>query len=300
MRVAVLGAGAVGCLFAHALAEVAEVRLVCRRPEQAAAIARDGLAMTADDGAEAIRRVETAVSGETHPPADLVLVCVKSYDTEAAVAANLSLFGAETVAATLQNGLGNDAALARFVPPERLVAGTLRGNSRRLDDRRFRRGGAGAVRLGGAAAEPVAALLRRAGFDAAATAAIRPLIWDKLFVNLAINPLTALHRVPNGRVAEDPALWRTAEAVIREAVAVAAREGMTFDEAAVLDSVRAVSLATADDYSSMEQDLAHGRRTEIDALNGALTVIAARHGLAVPVNAALADAVRRAEATAAI
>ena len=298
MRVAVLGAGAVGSLFAHALAEAADVRLVCRRPEQAAAIARDGLAMTTDDGAETVRRVETAVSGKPHPPADLVLVCVKSYDTEAAVAANLSLFGAETVAATLQNGLGNDAAIARFVPPERLVAGTLRGNSRRLDDRRFRRGGAGAVRLGGAAAETVAALLRRAGFDAAATAAIRPLIWDKLFVNLAINPLTALHRVPNGRVAADPALWRTAEAVVREAVAVAAREGMTFDEAAVLASVRAVSLATANDYSSMEQDLAHGRRTEIDALNGALVAIAARHGLAVPVNAQLAEAVRRAEAAA--
>ena len=130
--------------------------------------------------------------------------------------------------------------------------------------------------------------------------AIRPLIWDKFFVNLAINPLTALHRVPNGRVAADPTLWQVAEAVIREAVAVAAREGMTFDEASVLASVRAVSLATANDYSSMEQDLVHGRRTEIDALNGALAAIAARHGMAVPVNAALADAIRRAEQAAAI
>ena len=104
--------------------------------------------------------------------------------------------------------------------------------------------------------------------------------------------------MPNGRVANDPALWQTAEAVVREAVAVAAREGMTFDEAAVLASVRAVSLATANDYSSMEQDLAHGRRTEIDALNGALVAIAARHGLAVPVNAQLAEAVRRAETAA--
>lgn len=294
--IAILGAGAIGCLCASALSTVADVRLICRRRDQADVINRDGLTMVMPDGVEVIRPVAARPGGAALDPADIVLICVKTYDTAAALAANAGLFGPATVAVTLQNGLGNDAVIGRFIPRERLIIGTIRGNSRRLTANRFRAGGPGAVRLGGgAAAETVAAIFRRAGFEAAAEPDIRPLIWDKLFINLAINPLTALHRVPNGAVISDPVLWDTAAAVIREAIAVAACEGMVFEETAVLDSVRRVAAATAADFSSMEQDLEHGRRTEIDALNGALTLLAARHRVAVPVNARLTEAVRRAE-----
>ena len=300
MQLTILGAGAIGCLCAHALAPFADVLLVCRRAEQAAAIADRGLAKTGIGGPEKIRFIRTAVSGDDLPPADLVLLCVKNYDTGPVLAANPGISGPATVVVSLQNGLGHDAVIGRFIPAERTVIGTIRGNSRRLDDRSFRAGGAGEIRLGGPQAEAVAALFRQAGFDAGAVTGIQPLIWEKLFINLAINPLTALHRVPNGRIVDDPALWQTAAAVIREAVTVAAAEGMTFDEAAVLDSVGRVARATAADYSSMEQDLEHGRRTEIDALNGALTALAARHGLTVPVNARLTAAVHQAESAGSI
>jgi len=131
--------------------------------------------------------------------------------------------------------------------------------------------------------EKLAAVFDRAGFDCRATDDIQAVLWEKLMVNVAINPLTALLRVPNGALPQLSAAWELAVAAAREAQMVARASGVTVpgDPEA---RVQQVCQATAANRSSMLQDVLAGRPTEIDALNGQVAARGAALGVPVPVN----------------
>ncbi|HLN61659.1 MAG TPA: 2-dehydropantoate 2-reductase, partial [Symbiobacteriaceae bacterium] len=202
-----------------------------------------------------------------------------------------------------RTGLGNAEALAGVLGPDRVLAGTTAQGATLLGPGRVAHGGNGPTRIapwtpGGAAAlevERVAALFNRAGLAASTAADARPLLWAKLAVNCAINPLTAILRVTNGQLLERPDARRLMEAAAREAGAVAAACGVRLREEPVAQAI-AVAGATAANRSSMLQDVERGRRTEIDAISGAVARLGAEHGVGAPVNATLAELVRALEA----
>jgi 2-dehydropantoate 2-reductase len=290
MDVVVLGGGALGSLFAARLAAADRtVSLVDRDPEHVAA-ARAGLVVRGRDP------VSVSVDAHTDPvaagPADALLVCVKSYDTGAALDEATALYDETTDVCTLQNGLGNAEAIAEYAPSERVVAGTTAHGATLEGPGVVRHAGAGPTRIGRyfAPNDPrvrsLAGALADAGLGGAVTDSPRDAVWEKLLVNVGINAATALARVRNGAL-DTPPGRRTVRRAVNEGVRVARAEGRSVSDAA--ERALQVARDTADNVSSMRADVEAGRRTEVAAVNGAVVDRAERHGLPAPVNRTLAD-----------
>jgi 2-dehydropantoate 2-reductase len=292
--VGVLGAGALGTLFAHGL-----VGAGLGGPEAMAGAGPEVVLLARSPGPDWVEvegRERIALRRVTQPqgPVDLLIVLVKAYATAQALRWAGAAAGPETVALTLQNGLGNAEALALVVGPERVLVGTTAQGATLLEPGRVRHGGSGESLIapwaaGGAAAASaarVAELLSQAGFPTGVADDARRLLWSKLVVNAAINPLTALLGVENGALLEREDGRRFMARAAREAGAVAAALGIDLGEDPA-DRAERVAHATARNRSSMLQDLERGRRTEIEAINGAVVQYGRATGVATPVNEAL-------------
>jgi 2-dehydropantoate 2-reductase len=286
VRVVVLGAGSLGSLVGGLLATVADVTLVGRDPH-VEAVRTNGLRIT---GAVE-RTVRPDARTDLPRAADLAVVTVKSYDTDGAAA---QLAACDLGAAvSLQNGFGNEAVLAEHLACA-VLAGTCTYGARLVAPGHVECTGIGRVELGPRAggesdrADRAGALFDHAGLETTVAADMPRRLWRKLAVNAGINPTTALARVPNGELVGGPA-GETARAAAREVGRVAKGNGL---ELAPDDAVAAmvdVARRTAANRSSMLQDVEAGRRTEVDAITGA---VVDRASDPVPVNRTLLDLVR--------
>jgi len=300
MRIVVLGAGSLGSLLAGALAAAdADVTLLGRDGEHVRRVRDDGLRLTRPDGTETRMPLAVTTDAAAAADADLLVVCVKSYDTADALAgAAEHLDGADVL--TLQNGLGNAETVADYVPRERVLAGTTTHGAVREAPGHVRHAGRGDTTIGryfapnDARVEAAADALSAAGIETTVTDDPEVAVWTKVLVNAGINAATALARVPNGALVESEAGERVLRRAVEEGVEVARAEGVAVPSDAV-ERTRAVAERTASNASSMRQDVERGRRTEVEALHGALVRRGAANGVATPVNETLADLVRLAE-----
>jgi len=290
MDVVVFGAGSLGSLVGGMLARAHDVTLVGRDPH-VAAVADSGLAV---DGAVSATVAPGATTDGTGLTADLAVVTVKAFDTEAA-ARDLAT-GEYDAVLSLQNGMGNEDLLAdRLDCP--VLAGTATYGAVLREPGRVECTGVGEVTVGrpdggdSASAVTVARAFRRAGLDATAATDMPRRLWTKLAVNAGINAVTALARVENGALLSGPAN-RLARAAARETARVARRRDVSLPDRAALDAVADVATATADNESSMYQDVRDGRRTEVDAINGYVVDCASEFGVDVPINRTLASLLR--------
>jgi 2-dehydropantoate 2-reductase len=285
VNVTVFGTGALGSWMAARLCAsgAAAVTVAGTWPEALDVIAREGIRVD-EPGRSFVARPTVAHVREPLPPADFVLVLVKSHQT-ASVAAPAARAASPTGrVVTLQNGIGNRELLAAADPPCPVRAGVVVAGVRLAAAGRVT-ALPGTVTLDGKddeAMQRLCGLMQRAGLDARLTADVEPELWRKLAVNCAINPLTALRGVTNGALLEDPRDGALMDAAAREVQAVAAARGILLDDAAA--AARAVAAWTAGNRSSMLQDLDRGARTEIDALCGAVVREGRRLGVATPVN----------------
>ncbi|MFB6094486.1 MAG: ketopantoate reductase family protein [Halanaeroarchaeum sp.] len=299
MNVAVVGAGALGTLFAGRLAAAGtDVTLVGRPGGHVEAIQRDGIEISGVDPIRGIE-VEATTDHDAVAGSSWLLLAVKSYDTAEAMASVGDALASGPIV-TVQNGLGNAETIADFVAPQRVVVGTTShgatldrpgvvdhaGRGDTVLGRYFGEADASDVRV-----ETVAATLSRAGIETTVTDRPRDALWEKVIVNVAINAATALARVPNGHLVRYGPGKRLLERAAREALAVARAEGRSIDES-VVDRARAVARTTASNRSSMRRDVESGSRTEIESLNGAVVSLAEEHDVSTPVNRTLADLVR--------
>lgn len=283
MHVVVFGAGSLGSLLGGLLARTHEVTLV-GRGEHVLTVRADGLQVT---GALDLTVYPDA---RTDPPAtaDLVLVTVKAFDTADAAAALAGMDDAGAVL-SLQNGMGNEGTLAAALPWP-VLAGTTDFGAERTGPGVVRCNGVGAVVLGppeggeSTVADRAGDAFREAGIDTTVAADMPRRLWTKLAVNAGINPVTALARVDNGAVLEAP-LAETARAAARETAAAATTAGVDLEPGEAVAAMEAVARDTADNVSSMRQDVEAGRRTETDAINGYVVEQAEEP---VPVNRTLA------------
>ncbi|MBW3534278.1 MAG: 2-dehydropantoate 2-reductase [Gemmatimonadetes bacterium] len=297
MRFLVFGAGAVGSLVGGCLAREHEVTLVARRAH-VDAIRRDGLEVRGRTRLRTRPRAVASVDEVASEPApDAVLLTVKSYDTAGAVEA-LEPFLGVSLFLSLQNGLGNLEVLAERA--ERVLGGVTYNGVTFTGPGVVDHAGRGETVIGpwkgthAADAERVAGALTESHLATGVTPAIAEALWTKAVVNACFNPLTALLRLPSGALAERPSLEECCRAIVGEAVAVAATRGVSLDGESLLRRVGEVARATARNRSSMLQDLERGRRTEIDAINGAIARLGEEGGLDCPVNRTLTLLVRAA------
>lgn len=307
MRIAVIGTGALGCLLAATLQPGHEVVMVGRWQAQLDAIAAGGLTLIAPDGRRS-RHVlpATADPASWGDTADVALIAVKSRQTaQAAIDAATLLVPGAGLAVTLQNGLGNLVVLADRLGPDRVTAAVTAQGATLDGPAIVRHAGHGPTTIGlpdelnPRAADLVrqlGAAFRSAGWACEISSDVDGLVWRKLAINAAINPLTAVLGVANGALPADPALAAVMDAAAREVAAVARAQGVTLDAETAVALARGVARDTAANTSSMLRDVQRGVPTEIDAICGAVVAAAAQAGLEAPLNTALQDLVRQREA----
>ncbi len=290
-KICIVGAGALGCLFAGLLCRAGySVILTVRNEKQAAELKRNGLRIQC--GTETREEKCQAVTSEvlkTRRPA-IIIVCVKSYDTEGAARMLLNCIEPGTVVMTLQNGLDNAAVLQRLLPEATVIAGVTSHGSTLLGTGHVRHAGTGETIVGALdakgerQAERVADLLNAAGIDASVSENTEGMLWGKVIINCGINPLAAFMEVPNGRIADNRFLRDIMRRAVSEASDVALACGIRLPYDDPVKKVLDVSTATSANVCSMLQDIRAGRRTEIDALNGAVVRHGQEEGLFVKVN----------------
>ncbi len=290
-RVAVMGAGAVGCYYGAVLARAGHPVTLIGRPALVEAVAERGLVLDTAEGRETIPLV--AVAGpEGVAGADLVLVCVKSGDTEAAGIAMLPHLTPDATILSLQNGVDNGERLAAVigrpvVPVAVYVATAMEGAGH------VRHHGRGDLILG-RGGEAVADWLNAAGIPTSVSDRVRDALWAKLTINCAWNALSALGDKPYGQLFAKEGVVTVLSEVTAECVAVATACGIHLPED-MLAQVEAIARTMAEQRSSTAQDLARGRPTEIDHLNGKVVREGERLGIPTPANQVLHTLVKLVE-----
>ncbi|CAD5372888.1 2-dehydropantoate 2-reductase [Rubrivivax sp. A210] len=307
---AVVGAGAVGSYFGAMLARAGHPVTLIGRAAHVQAIARDGLQLQRGGTAETVRLAATTELAAA-AAADLVLVCVKSTDTEAVARQLAPLLAEGALVLSLQNGVDNAATLARHlrqtvVPVVVYVATAMPAPG---VVQHFGRGDLVVGPRDAAAAQDaalqqrlqaVAELFARAQVPVRIAPDVMAELWRKLVVNCAYNAISGLVQQPYGRLAAQPAIRAVQEAVVREVLAVAAAEGQVLALADALKATEGIAAAMPAQLSSTAQDMARGKASEIDHLNGYIARRGAELGIATPVNQTLHALVKLAEAGASL
>ena len=302
MRVSILGVGAIGTVVAANLASTnAEVHLHVRG-ERGAVQMVDGLRVRGQQrlDVDATRFLfsceELPFDASLHQASDVVILACKSYVVADLVQRAVEFLKPNGVVFALSNGLGHVETLARTLGPSQVLAASTTHGAYLTPEGHAIWAGMGGVDLASPPLGPsldrvteVVELLNEGGLDATTQLDASALVWNKVMLNLAINPLAALAGLENGELL-DPGLFATCMMIYREASMVAVMERVDHpSEHEFEELLRHVLEQTRDNTCSMLQDIKAGRRTEIDALNRAIVERAEQHGLSVPINQMLAS-----------
>jgi 2-dehydropantoate 2-reductase len=282
MKILVLGTGALATLFAARLAaDGVEVTMLGSWPEGLSALNRKGARLDGV-GNFHVRAVDHPVD---RSGVECVFVLVKSWQTERAARQLAGCLAPHGVVITLQNGLGNEAVLSEILGKEHVFRGVTTLGATLLAPGLVRLAGEGTVTLPSKSRLfPWIEVLRHAGFDVQTVGDIQPLVWAKLVINAVINPLTALLRVKNGVLLESPSARDVMGRLANEAAAVASACGVVLPFDNPEKAVEEVAHQTAENMSSMLQDVLRGVPTEVDFINGAVCRLGGRKRVPVPVN----------------
>jgi 2-dehydropantoate 2-reductase len=293
-KVAVMGAGAVGCYFGGMLARAGAPVTLIGRPPHVEAISRSGLLLETLHFREHVPVAASTDVGAVRG-AGVVLVCVKSPDTEAAGAALAPHLTGGAAVVSLQNGVDNVARLrpalgpdviaaAVYVGAEMAAPGHVRHTARGdliIGDLPGREPGGEARRR---RLDSVASAFARAGIPCRVSDNVEADLWTKLVINCAYNAISALGRARYGRMAADPRVRAVMRRVVEEAAAVARAAGVRMPDVDLVEVTRRLADTMPGTLSSTAQDVLRSKPTEIDALNGFVARRGAELGVAVPVN----------------
>jgi 2-dehydropantoate 2-reductase len=288
MRVLVVGAGGVGGYFGARLVRAGTAVTFLARGAHLDELRRDGLRIRSVADGEWVVKVDAAGDVTGRPPADVVLFCVKSFDTETAAAAIRAAVGPGTAVVSLQNGVDNEDTLERVLGPGHAVGGVAYVFAS------IETPGVIAHRLGGrvvfgeldgrSSARLVA--LREAfiaaGVPADVVPDIRRLLWEKYLMIAGQAGMTALARVPIGAIRAVPESWQMYRTIVEELAALARAEGVPLAAGVVDGIVKTAEELAPEALSSLYHDLVQGRRLELEALHGHAVRLGRRHGVPTP------------------
>ncbi len=288
MNIVVVGAGAIGSLFGGLLSKKNTVILVGRQPH-ISAMKQGGLHIT---GKTRLSRNITAVTSTHDVPfaPDLILLTVKSYDTEDAIRQIAPLVQYETIVLSLQNGLDNIQKIERIIERRHIVGGVTMQGAIYSAPGKIIHTGKGKTILGemdgqcSKRLETIVNVFNNAGIETSPSGEIKKEIWVKAIINSSINPLTAILQCKNGYLLENPLVEHIVAYVCEESSSVAQREGIQVTSAEMLHRTKEVIRETARNYSSMVQSIQRGKKTEIESINGSLVSLGKKHGIPTPLN----------------
>jgi 2-dehydropantoate 2-reductase len=309
MRIAIVGPGALGCLFASLLFQKKQsakdsLWLLDHNQERATLLTTQGILYENDKGQE---RYPISVSSDPQAigPMDVVLFCVKSQDLDGCMQSCLPLLSPQTLLVFLQNGISHLDIQERMnssTAPAFAFASSSEGATL-LDPGHVLHAGRGITHLGflqkpadryQQQLAELARILQEAGLNVALSQDIRTQLWAKLFINAGINPLTALYNRTNGQLLTSCAARGRLKKIVHETETVARACGIAIS-VDPLQATLAVCKSTAKNISSMLQDRRHKRPTEIDAINGAIVREGKRLGIATPFNEEVVQQIKKME-----
>jgi len=298
-HILIVGTGAMASLFAARLAASGvQVKMLGSWQPGLKALKERGVCLVEFDGSEHYYPVEVTDDPNTCLGMQLALVLVKSWQTLRAAQQLSICFDSEGIALTLQNGLDNHQVLAGVLGIERAAVGVTTVGATLLEPGRVKMGGNGVIALGAHnRLNPLADRLKTAGFTVEIAANTEAMVWGKIVINAAINPLTALLQAPNGELLTNPAARDLMGLAALEVAAVATARGVSLPFANPVEAVEAVAQRTAGNLSSMLRDVQRGGPTEIDAINGAVVRVGDLIQVPTPVNRTLWQLVKALEST---
>ena len=299
MRIAVIGAGGVGGAFGAALAKAgADVTFVARGAHLAAMRA-NGLRIVGDRGETLIQPVQATDDPATIGPVDFVLFCVKLWDVESAGEAIRPLIGPDTAVIPLQNGIDSAERLLPILGAGALMSGTVGISATIAEPGVIKQTGtfmsmAFGERAGGPSprGERLLALCKQAGFATMLSPNIDVQIWEKFLLLTAVSGLTAVTRLPLGKLRDDPDIWPLFESVMRETDAVGRASGVALPPDAVEKRLTMIRAQAPTVMASMAVDLLRGNRLELPWLAGKIVQLGRRFGIPTPSNAAIFAALK--------
>lgn len=292
MKIAVMGAGAVGCYYGAMLALAGHQVVLVGRASFVEAVSQNGLILE-KEGKRLVAQTDASSDPASVKGAEMVMICVKSGDTEQAGREIAPYLNPACAVLSLQNGVSNAETLAGILGRP-VIPVVVYVASRMIGPGVVRHEGRGDLELSGPQANNIAVTLNAAGIRTNLSDDVMTSLWSKLVVNCAINPLSALTRLPYGELAAQDGVPQLMEDIAREALSVAQAEGI-FVHSSVFETIRTIPVSMAGQYSSTAQDLMSGKPTEIDYLNGEIVKRASKHGIATPFNRTLTLLVKSAE-----
>ncbi len=293
----IVGSGAMASLFAARLA-------ISRQPvlmydtwaDAVQTISQNGIRLTSPSGEQTTIAIPITDSLEAVPPVQYALVLVKSWQTRVSADGLRRVLMENGIALTLQNGLGNLEVLERALGSARCTAGVAMLGAHLTAPGVVQQAGKAELTLGThPRLQNLPQMLANAGFIVSRQDDLESLLWGKLVVNAAVNPITALLNIPNGTLLENPAAHQLMQQIINEICCVAAKRSIQLPYANAADHVIQVIQNTAGNVSSMLQDLRNHRLTEIDVINGAVVHYAKKADVSVPVNETLVQLIHARE-----
>lgn len=303
MKIVIVGPGAIGCLFAAFLTKSKEeIWLLDKNRERAAKINECGIFLEGESGSWQTK-VKTTTCAQDIGKADLILICVKSFHTKSTIEEIKPLLAQETKILTLQNGIGNVEIISELAGEERVIAGVTNEGATLTDSGRIRHAGHGETIIGTIDGKTpvqlrsIREVFNKVGFECKMSRDIKSLLWSKLIINVGINALSAVTRLPNGKLIEYEGTRRILRDAVTEAARIAKRKRikLIFDDP--LAKVEAVCESTQSNLCSMLQDVLGKKRTEIDFINGVIVRLAQELGIDVPTNKFLLDLVKTIESS---
>jgi 2-dehydropantoate 2-reductase len=282
MRIAVMGAGAVGCYYGGMLARAGHDVMLIGRPQHVEAIERQGLRLETRTFDEHIR-VSASTEASAVQGAQFVLFCVKSTDTESAAGAIKPHLAPIALVLSLQNGVENADRLRALLAQE-VVAAVVHVGTEMAGPGHVRHHGRGELVIEPSkASDTLARAMIAAGVPTVISDNVRGALWAKLILNCAYNALSAITQLPYGRLVKGEGITAVMRDLVDECLAVAKADRVTIP-GDIDAAVRQIAETMPDQYSSTAQDLARGKRSEIDHLNGLILRRGEALGVATPAN----------------
>ncbi|MDP8260269.1 MAG: 2-dehydropantoate 2-reductase [Candidatus Gygaella obscura] len=303
MKILVVGPGAIGCLVAFSLKKKKhDVWLLDKDEKRAALLNKNGITVETANGKGNIK-IKVITNSKEIKKIDFIFICVKSFDTKKATQAIKHLANDNVSVVSMQNGIGNVESIQDVIESDNIMVCVTSIGSTLLAAGHVRLAGKGDSFLGrvdkeiSVSMKKVRELLITAGFNTKISKDIKGLLWSKLIINVGINPVSAITGLSNGGLLDFEGSKHLMRQAVTEAVRVVKRKRIKLIYDDPLAKVESVCEATANNISSMLQDVKAKKRTEIDYLNGVIIRYAQELNINVPVNRILVDLVKTIESS---
>lgn len=304
MKIAVIGAGAMGSLYGAYLSKHNEVYMIDVNSKVVECISKNGLTIyEKSKDIDVIFKVSAVNDSKTLGIMDLIIVFVKNIYTISAMENNKNLIGDNTLVLTLQNGAGNDRDLEKFIKRENILIGTTEHNCSNLGPGHVSHNTNGITNLGMVVynediLRKVADVFEASSIHTELYENIQKIIWSKLFINMALNSVTAILQCKVGYLYENDDARQIVRMILSEAVDVAIADGTFFDKNEIIEKVeKHMQKDLYEAITSMSQDVLNKRITEIDHINGAVVKAAKEYGIQTPFNNFIVHLVHAIEGT---